>query len=114
MCVCVFFFFLPKTDLDTRYNRLLEVHVYASGRFYGTSVPEVPLKEKNGVLKAIFLNKVGVKISFILKRGNLIWNGRRKKGIYRSYIHILSQYHYGSTAPGDNWIYPGRRRILYL
>ena len=63
VCVCVcgffFFFFLPKTDLDTRYNRLLQVHVYESGKFYGTSVPEVPLKEKDGVLKAIFLNKVG-------------------------------------------------------
>ena len=45
--LCVFFF------LDTRYNRLLEVHVYESGRFYGTSVPE------DGVLKAIFLNKAG-------------------------------------------------------
>ena len=44
VCVCVFcfFLFLPKTDLDTRYNHLLEVHVYESGRFYGTSVPEVP------------------------------------------------------------------------
>ena len=59
MCVCVFCFFLTKTDSDTRYNRLLEVHVYESGRFYGTSVPEVPLKEKDGVLEAIFLNKVG-------------------------------------------------------
>ena len=59
VCVCVLFCFLPKTDLDTHYNRLLEVHVYESGRFYGTSVPEVPLKEKDGVLKAILLNKVG-------------------------------------------------------
>ena len=61
VCVCGGggVFFLPKTDLDTRYNRLLEVHVYESGRFYGTSVPEVSLKENDGVLKAIFLNKVG-------------------------------------------------------
>ena len=38
-------------------------------------------------------------MSFIVKRGYLIWNGRRKKGIYRSYIHILSQYHYMGVPP---------------
>ena len=66
--------------------------------------PELPLP-KDGVLNGkmrFFCIKWGRKIYFSLKMGR-----STQKGHLSRYIHILSQYLYGSTTPGANWIYPG-------
>ena len=73
--------------------------VYEFGRFsahpyqHYPELPLKPLKERDGVLnkKAIFFRiKWGLKMSFfLLKRGNLIWNGLPKRAFIARYTQTI-------------------------
>ena len=91
--------------------------VYFTGHPYQhyPELPLPPLEERDGVLntKAIFPYKVGLKISFSLKRGNLIWNGLHKKGIYHA--TYTNCFNIIMGVPSPRLIgYRGRRSILNL